>query len=102
MEQSVVRENLMTREGYSPYCGNNISRDKKGGCNNPRTNWNGEQFVCPQCGWTSNFPPDFITRYKQRWQNNLLNKKSFCDVCGSDDVIHAPHMGKNCNNCHKI
>jgi hypothetical protein len=23
-----------------------------------------------------------------------------CDVCGSNDVIEAPHMGKNCNRCH--
>lgn len=25
-----------------------------------------------------------------------------CDVCGSDDVIDAPHMGKNCNRCHPL
>jgi hypothetical protein len=25
-----------------------------------------------------------------------------CDVCGSNDVIEAPHMGKNCNRCHPI
>jgi hypothetical protein len=25
-----------------------------------------------------------------------------CDVCGSDDVIEAPHMGKNCNRCHPL
>ena len=32
-------------------------------------------------------------------------KQSFklaCDVCGSTDVIEAPHMGKNCNTCHPI
>lgn len=28
--------------------------------------------------------------------------KSVCDVCGSDDVIEAPHMGKNCNRCHPL
>ena len=26
----------------------------------------------------------------------------FCDVCGSDDVIEAPSMGRNCNNCHPL
>ena len=26
----------------------------------------------------------------------------FCDVCGSDDVIEAPHMGRNCNRCHPL
>jgi hypothetical protein len=25
-----------------------------------------------------------------------------CDVCGSYDVIEAPHMGKNCNSCHPL
>lgn len=25
-----------------------------------------------------------------------------CDVCGSDDVIEAPHMGRNCNRCHPL
>ncbi len=28
--------------------------------------------------------------------------KSVCDVCGSDEIIEAPHMGKNCNRCHPI
>ena len=28
--------------------------------------------------------------------------KSVCDVCGSDDVIEVPHMGKNCNRCHPL
>jgi hypothetical protein len=28
--------------------------------------------------------------------------KLVCDVCGSDDVIEAPHMGKNCNRCHPL
>jgi hypothetical protein len=25
-----------------------------------------------------------------------------CDVCGSHDVIEAPHMGRNCNSCHPL
>lgn len=28
--------------------------------------------------------------------------KSVCDVCGSDDVIEVPHMGKNYNRCHPL
>jgi hypothetical protein len=28
--------------------------------------------------------------------------KLVCDVCGSDDVIEVPHMGKNCNRCHPL
>ena len=26
----------------------------------------------------------------------------YCDVCGSTDVIEAPHMGRNCNRCHPL
>ena len=25
-----------------------------------------------------------------------------CDVCGSNDVIEAPHMGRNCNRCNPL
>ena len=49
-EETIVRENLMTREGYSPYCPQ---------CSEmPRTFFNGEQFQCPNCGWISQFPED--------------------------------------------
>lgn len=26
----------------------------------------------------------------------------YCDVCGSEDVIDVPHMGRNCNSCHPL
>jgi len=58
----------MTKHGYSPYCGSNISNTAKGGCNNPRVKFNGQQFVCPKCGWASQFPTDFINRYKLKWE----------------------------------
>lgn len=67
METSIVRENLMTREGYTPFCGNSVARDKKGGCDNPRTKFDGEQFVCPNCKFRTAFPSDFIKRYKAIW-----------------------------------
>lgn len=59
---SIVRENLMSRPGYSPYCGN-------GNCAGlmPRTTWTGEQFKCGSCGWISQFPADFIAEYKAKW-----------------------------------
>ena len=66
-EKTIVRENLMTVEGYKPYCGNNVSRFAIGGCSNPRVKWTGEQFKCPECGWLSEYPADFIERYKKRW-----------------------------------
>lgn len=67
MELTVVRENLMTRERYTPYCGNDISRGEPGGCGCPRTKFNGSQFICPECGWISGFPEEFIERYKEKW-----------------------------------
>jgi len=59
--QSLVRQNLMQREGYSPYCG-------AAKCSHrwPRTVFDGEQFKC-DCGWRSRFEPEFIARYKERW-----------------------------------
>ncbi len=63
MENSIVRENLMTEINYSPYCGG-FARIK---CSNPRTKFNGEQFICPECGWRSEFPKDFIEKYKNKW-----------------------------------
>jgi len=71
-EISTVRENLMNEPNYSPYCGNNISRNERGGCDNPRTKWDAvkNQFVCPRCGFVSQFPDDFIKRYKAKWNIN--------------------------------
>jgi hypothetical protein len=59
---SIVRDNLMTRPGYSPYCGNVD-------CNGlmPRTGWTGAQFRRPSCAWVSAFPDDFIAEYKAKW-----------------------------------
>lgn len=58
---SIVRDNLMTREGYTPYCGNG------GHCTMPRTTWTGVQFKCPNCSWVSAFPAEFIAEYKAKW-----------------------------------
>lgn len=58
---SVVRQNLMTEKGYSPYCGGQSCRQQ------PRTNFDGEQFRCPHCSWRSNFDAEFIAQYKQKW-----------------------------------
>ena len=66
-ETTVARQNLITEKDYTPYCGNGISRHEKGGCDNPRTKWDGEQFFCPKCNWRSQFPIDFINRYKATW-----------------------------------
>lgn len=61
MENQIVRNNLMTRNGYTPYCGAMCSTM-------PRTMFDGEQFVCPCCGWRSEFPKEFINKYKAKWR----------------------------------
>jgi hypothetical protein len=66
-EISIVRQNLMNENGYTPYCGNISPRDEKEGCDNPRTKFNGHQFICPKCAWVSAFSKDFIKRYKEKW-----------------------------------
>jgi hypothetical protein len=58
---SIVRNNLMERKGYRPYCGN------FDGCHMPRANFNGKQFECPCCGWQSSFEKSFIDEYKAKW-----------------------------------
>ena len=58
---SIVRKNLMNEAGYSPYCGYSGCRFMY-----PRTVFNGKQFVC-KCGWTSDFPEEFIEEYKKKW-----------------------------------
>lgn len=69
MKVTIVRENLMTREGYTPYCGNTKyeTGESNTPCDMPRTYFNGTQFVCPHCGWIGIFPDDFIERYKRKW-----------------------------------
>ena len=62
---SIVRNNLLTRPGYSPYCGNMLAAADPGGCSNPRTRFNGQQFKCHECGWESQFEPEFIQQYKE-------------------------------------
>lgn len=53
---SIVRNNLLTRLGYVPYCGRDACFSRAG--------FDGEQFKC-RCGWRSNFEPEFIEQYKE-------------------------------------
>jgi len=58
---SIVRDNLMIQENYTPYCG---SVDCRYGM--PRTVFNGKQFQC-RSGWQSSFDNSFILNYKSWW-----------------------------------
>lgn len=58
---SIVRDNLMTQEGYAPYCGADDCPVRM-----PRTHFNGKQFYC-RCGWHSAFEAEFIEAYKAKW-----------------------------------
>jgi hypothetical protein len=68
-EFSTVRTNLMNQEGYAGYCGNSWDEQKKKNCDMPRTRWAPEigQFKCPKCGWISQYPKEFIDKYKLKW-----------------------------------
>lgn len=59
---SLIRDNIMTRKNYSPYCGNDECKKM------PRSPFNGHQFECRTCGWQSEFPKDFIEKYKDKWK----------------------------------
>jgi hypothetical protein len=59
---SKVRDNIMSVRDYTPYCG------AIAGCKHtPRTTFNGKQFECPHCSWTSRLPATFIANYRIKW-----------------------------------
>ena len=87
MENSIVANNLLNEKGYTPYCGSMLPRPPLGnGCNNPRTYFNGTQFVCPKCGWTSSYPIEFIEQYKKKWG---LDCKYETEYTITKDVQHC-------------
>lgn len=58
---SIVRNNLMKRPGYAPYCGCCTGLF--------RMIWDGEQFICRITHERTAFPADFIAAYKARWHS---------------------------------
>lgn len=60
---SIVRSNLMEREGYEPYCGFHT----EGFVCMQRAKFDGEQFKCASCGWRSSYESEFIQQYKAKW-----------------------------------
>lgn len=72
---TIVRKNLLTQLGYTPYCGNDGCRFHW-----PRTKFNGKQFEC-SCGWQSAFEPEFIEAYKAA-QVSLANPIHFGPIYG--------------------
>lgn len=68
VESSIVRHNLLTDPLYRPYCGNHATNQLSSSyCYNPRTIYRevDGQFICPHCKWISQFPADFIAKYKE-------------------------------------
>lgn len=55
---SIVRNNLMKRPLYTPYCGHPRHMN--------RTSWDGAQFRCT-CGYRTEFPEEFLALYLARW-----------------------------------
>lgn len=100
---SIVRDNLMTRPGYKPYCGNTrCSFDM------PRTRYIAKQFHCG-CGWRSSFEPEFIAAYEAKWADpapqtnvagidaslmNALVLQNALEMTGCDDEADLIDMAK--------
>jgi hypothetical protein len=57
---STVRNNLMKRPGYRPYCMCCIGLS--------RMWFDGEQFFCGATKERTSFEPEFIAKYKERWK----------------------------------
>lgn len=67
----IVRRNLLEDINYRPYCGNDLSRDSKDGCYNPRTYLRPDgQFICPHCKYVTQFPQEFVEVYKKKHNIN--------------------------------
>ncbi len=68
---SIVRDNLMTRPGYTPYCGSELCKERHQrplkGQRWPRTKFTGNQFKCPKCDWESEMDKEFTDTYKAKW-----------------------------------
>jgi len=58
---SIVRQNLMTREGYSPYCAE-VRCFRRARFNPDRG-----QFGCPVHSFETSFEPEFIEEYRKKW-----------------------------------
>lgn len=82
---SIVRENLLTRFGYTPHCG------KVNGCaySMPRTAFDGAQFVC-RCGWQSTFEPEFIEQYKAAQAKLKAGLDAHPVTCPPDGLASPP------------
>ena len=82
----IVRKNLMTRPWYTPYCG--------ASCHTmPRTKWDGSQFVCPDCGWRSQFPEDFIAEYREKWGMVAVNNDQR-PALAENPALHKEEMDR--------
>ncbi len=74
-EETIVRKNLMEQKDYTPYCGAERCHEHM-----PRTTWDESkgQFTCT-CGWISDFPEDFIKRYKEFKAQPIMQDKIFIE-----------------------
>lgn len=63
VELSIVRQNLLTRPGYTPYCGSHTCK-----LHWPRTHWSfqHQQFEC-YCGYRTSFEKEFIDQLQEKW-----------------------------------
>lgn len=86
---STVRQNLLTRPYYTPYCGGERCYLRW-----PRSAFNGSQFTC-RCGWKSKYEPEFIEQYK------AAQAKLTDGVPGTHEAQPRP-VCKNISDCPDI
>ena len=66
-DTDTVRRNMMQDVSYRSYCGSVFpGHPNYHTCSSPRMAWRVSlnQMQCPDCGWVTEFPADFIARYK--------------------------------------
>jgi hypothetical protein len=83
---SIVRDNLMNRAGYSPYCG--AAAACRLGMH--RTHFVRDQFECG-CGWRSNFDAEFIAAYKAKWHQATSASPSGSPTDHGTPIVQPGH-----------
>lgn len=81
---SLIQNNLMTKPGYTPYCGGFGCRTQ------PRTVFKDGQFECPACKWRSQHNRAFIYEYVNKWGLNPATANVDEVLPVADEYQHAP------------
>lgn len=64
-EDTIVRQNMIDDKNYRPYC------MKCSGLQRMNIRLDNLQLQCPKCKSITQFPSDFVNRYKTKWNLKL-------------------------------